>query len=202
MNKHMALFVILSTILMFTVGCGSGDGDGDGTGGTVTMTLTSDQLTEGSTIAGSYADGRVAACSGAVNNFPGLSWSGAPAETSSYVIIVQDPDGEDSIHLNLYDISSSTTSIPLLNANPSGQVDMSSYGTEGQNYRFESTNNGWAGPCPPSGDSAHTYIFKVYALNIANLPTPLSNSKQADFESSYSSNILGSGQLTGKYANP
>ncbi len=136
-----------------------------------------------------YKDSRPPQCTGA-NNFPQLSWSNAPAGTRSFVLIVDDPDGGDWVHLNLYNISSTTTQIPRLLAT-NGVVDLSPYGKVGTNGWGLS---GWAGPCPP--EPTHNYHFKIYALSVASI-SALNNTKRADFESANSASILGSAEIVG-----
>ena len=31
-------------------------------------------------------------------------------------------------------------------------------------------NTGYGGACPPIGDEPHNYVFKVYALDVKNIP--------------------------------
>lgn len=160
------------------------------------LIVTSPSFNDGNTLAAPYSDTRGAQCSGA-NNFPGLSWSDAPIGTVSFVVIVDDPDGGDWVHLNLYNISPAITSIaPIVAAGavvtfPAGQVGNNSWVNVGGQPR----TTGWAGPCPPA--STHTYIFTVYALD--RTLTSLNDTSRTEFVSLYSANILASGQITARF---
>jgi Raf kinase inhibitor-like YbhB/YbcL family protein len=57
-------------------------------------------------------------------------------------------------------------------------------------------NLGYGGPCPPKG-SAHTYVFKLYALDkILDLDPGVNKS---DVEQAMEGHILAQGQLTGTF---
>ena len=98
-------------------------------------------------------------CSGA-NHSPTLEWSGAPATTRSYAIIVADPDapGGTFIHWVAYNIPASVTKVTedvaKLAQMPGGGVQ----GTNGAG------RVGYFGPCPPPGE-VHHYHFRLYALD-------------------------------------
>jgi Raf kinase inhibitor-like YbhB/YbcL family protein len=83
---------------------------------------------------------------------PPLSWSGAPAETGAYLVIVDDPDARSFIHWVATDIPANVSELP---EGASGREA----GSEGEN---DFGRLGWGGPCPPSG--THRYVFTVYAL--------------------------------------
>lgn len=91
---------------------------------------------------------------------PPLSWSGFPAETKSFILIVEDPDAPGGIftHWIAYNISSKITSLSE-GIKKVGKLDngilqgMNSFGRIGYN-----------GPCPPHG-SKHRYYFRIYALD-------------------------------------
>lgn len=101
---------------------------------------------------------------------PALSWSGGPAETMSYAVVVTDL-GLDLLHWVLYDIPAATTSIAegvpegAAPATPAGAkqapIDALVASTAGTGAeRF-------VGPCAPFGTSS--YEFKLYALGEAAL---------------------------------
>ena len=144
------------------------------------------------------------------NNFPALSWnSGIPSGTQSFVIIVDDSDASDWVHLNWYSIPSTTTSVSKLNAsggtcNPGtsrcGSVTFPS-GTIGSNS-FSTTpptvpTTGWGGPCPPSG--THNYHFQVFAMSIVNVGT-VNNTNRSAFRTAHSTHILGSAEIIGRFS--
>jgi len=127
------------------------------------------------------------------NNFPNLSWTNTPVGTNSFVLIVEDPTGGNWVHLNLYNIPSTTSSISRIVAVTNVATFPASAGTLGTN---DFGSNQWGGPCPPSGTGTHTYYFKIYALNSSSIGA-MSKIKRAAFEATYSANILGSSQITG-----
>lgn len=96
---------------------------------------------------------------------PPLAWSGAPAATKSFALIVDDPDAPDPaapkttwVHWVLYDVPATTIGLPeavASNALPAGSREgVNSWG-----------RTGYGGPCPPVG--RHRYFHKLYALDTA-----------------------------------
>jgi Raf kinase inhibitor-like YbhB/YbcL family protein len=93
---------------------------------------------------------------------PALEWSGAPAGTKTFALVVHDPDAPDPaapkmdyVHWILYDIPASSSLLPEgIGALPTGT-------REGVN---DWKRTGYGGPCPPIG--RHRYFFRLYALDI------------------------------------
>jgi Raf kinase inhibitor-like YbhB/YbcL family protein len=114
---------------------------------------------------------------------PPLTVEGAPEETRSLVLVVDDPDAPMGTwdHWVVWNIpparSIAEDTVP---------------GTEGLNtYRRHS----YGGPCPPSG--THRYFFKVYALDIMlNLS---SNATKRELEKAMQGHVLAKGELIGLY---
>jgi len=93
---------------------------------------------------------------------PELSWSGAPAATRSYAVLMFDPDaptGSGFWHWVAWDIPAGTTSLPTGAELPAGSVN-------GEN---DAGTIGYTGPCPPPGDGTHHYQITVIALSVATL---------------------------------
>jgi Raf kinase inhibitor-like YbhB/YbcL family protein len=90
---------------------------------------------------------------------PTLSWSGAPAGTKSYALIVDDPDAPSGtwVHWVYYNIPASQTSLMEGLAREKEFKDGSRNGENSWGVL------GYDGPCPPSG--THRYFFKMYALD-------------------------------------
>src|SRR3954454_13422992 len=90
---------------------------------------------------------------------PHLIWTGAPKETASFVLIVDDPDAPGGVftHWVVFDIPAGRTDLP------SG-AKSDAVGLSGRNSRGEL---GYTGPCPPSG--VHRYFFRLYALDLQSL---------------------------------
>jgi Raf kinase inhibitor-like YbhB/YbcL family protein len=131
-------------------------------------------------------------CEGA-DRSPALAWTGVPAGTKSFAIIVDDPDAPDPaaprmtwVHWVLYNLPPSTSSLPeAAVAMPRGTLD-------GIND-WKST--GYRGPCPPIG--RHRYFFKVYALDVV-LPD-LHKPSKAALEKAMHGHMLAHAELVGTY---
>lgn len=102
---------------------------------------------------------RECTCEGS-DTAPALEWSGAPARTRCFALIVDDPDAPDPkaptmtyVHWVLYDIPAFVTSLPRGGKTPASARD-------GKN---DWKRTGYGGPCPPIG--RHRYFFKLYALD-------------------------------------
>jgi hypothetical protein len=96
---------------------------------------------------------------------PQLSWRGAPAGTQSFAVTLFDPDaptGSGFWHWQAWDLPATTTSLPTGAALPAGAVS-------GDN---DGGGVGYTGPCPPTGDVTHHYVFTVIALSIPTLGLP------------------------------
>jgi Raf kinase inhibitor-like YbhB/YbcL family protein len=126
---------------------------------------------------------------------PALTWSGAPAATKSFALIVDDPDAPDPaapkmtwVHWVLYDIPPSVTSLAAVVA----PKDLPKGTLEGLN---DWKRTGYGGPCPPIG--RHRYFFKLYALDTV-LPD-LGKPTKAKLEGAMKGHILAETQIMGTY---
>ena len=85
---------------------------------------------------------------------PDLAWAGAPADTGSFALVVDDPDARGFVHWTVLDVDASESgSLP---AGYSASPDAPQQGTN------DFGRIGWNGPCPPSG--THRYRFTLFAL--------------------------------------
>lgn len=118
-------------------------------------------------------------CEGA-NVAPPLAWSGAPAATQSYAVIVDDPDAPSQtwVHWVVANIPAATTQLPA--------------GVDGKN---DFGKLGWGGPCPPSG--RHRYVFKVYALDQPTLGS--AGMTKPQLLGAIRGHVLAKGELIGTY---
>ena len=125
---------------------------------------------------------------------PPLSWSGAPANTKTFALIVDDPDAPDPkapkmtyVHWVLYDLPPTVSSL---------DEDASKHPPQGAR---DGTNDfkrtGYGGPCPPIG--RHRYFFKVYALD--TLLGDLGSLTKPALESAMKGHVLAQGELVGTY---
>jgi len=97
---------------------------------------------------------------------PALQWSGAPAETKSFVLLCDDPGAPAGVwrHWAVYDIPGDQTAL----AEGAGRVQA------GQDFKQASNDfdlQGYGGPCPPHRHGVHHYHFRLLALSQAKLPT-------------------------------
>lgn len=126
---------------------------------------------------------------------PPLAWSGAPAATLSFALIVDDPDAPDPaapkmtwVHWVLYNIGAEAGGLPEAvkpAALPAGT-------REGVN---DWGRTGYGGPCPPIG--RHRYFHKLYALD-AVLPE-LERPDKAALEKAMKGHVLAQTELVGTY---
>jgi Raf kinase inhibitor-like YbhB/YbcL family protein len=126
---------------------------------------------------------------------PELQWSGAPENTRSFALIVDDPDAPDPaapkmvyVHWVLYNLPAS-----LKVLGQAIEEDALPHGTlQGLN---DWKRTGYGGPCPPIG--RHRYFFKLYALDTmlpdAGRPT------KAQLEQIMSGHVLAEAVLMGTY---
>jgi Raf kinase inhibitor-like YbhB/YbcL family protein len=127
---------------------------------------------------------------------PPLAWSGAPAGTKSFALIVDDPDAPDPaaprmiwVHWVLYNIPPATTGLAE-DASTGGLPA----GTEVGVNDWKRADYG--GPCPPIG--RHRYFHKLYALDtmLAGLKRPT----KAQLEAALKGHVLAEATLIGTYA--
>ncbi|HEY7740588.1 MAG TPA: YbhB/YbcL family Raf kinase inhibitor-like protein [Steroidobacteraceae bacterium] len=126
---------------------------------------------------------------------PPLAWSGAPAGTKSFALIVDDPDAPDPkapkmtwVHWVLYNISADARGLAEAvapKALPAGT-------REGRN---DWKRTGYGGPCPPIG--RHRYYHKLYALDVV-LPD-LQQPTKAQLEQAMKGHVLAEAVLMGSY---
>jgi len=117
---------------------------------------------------------------------PPLTIIGAPADTKSLALLVDDPDsvGGNWVHWLVWNIDPTFTQIAEGTAPRKGIEGITSFG-----------RSGWGGPCPPSG--THRYFFKVYALDISLDLKPSADG--AEFEKAIVGHILDKAGLLGNY---
>lgn len=122
---------------------------------------------------------------------PPLQWKGAPKNTKSFAIIVDDPDAPDPaapkttwVHWVLVNIPASVSSLSEGARNPEGSVDGSN--------DWKAT--GYRGPCPPIG--RHHYHHKIYALDTV---LPATKMTKADLEKAMQGHVLAQAELVATY---
>jgi Raf kinase inhibitor-like YbhB/YbcL family protein len=126
---------------------------------------------------------------------PPLAWTGAPAGTKSFALVVDDPDAPDPaapkmtwVHWILYDLPAGATGL----AEGVAPAALPAGTREGVN---DWKRTGWGGPCPPIG--RHRYFFELYALDttLGDLGRPT----KALLEQAIAGHVLARAELVGTY---
>ena len=127
------------------------------------------------------------------NVSPPLEWHEAPKGTSSYALIVDDPDAPSGVfrHWAVYNIVAGRDRLPeaVTNGAPTESLGhgINDYG-----------HPHYDGPNPPSGDTPHRYRFRLMALDVEALelgPKATVDEIRAQAEK----HLLGSAELIGLY---
>jgi len=121
------------------------------------------------------------------NISPRLQWNGAPSNTQSFVLMMDDPDAPIGTftHWVAFDIAATQNEI---------REGAPSIGKGGKN---SAGRTGYTGPCPPSG--THRYFFTLYALDLATLGLN-EGASRTEVEKAMSGHVLAQAQLMGKYS--
>lgn len=130
------------------------------------LELTSPDIKAGGTIASEYVYSGFG-CTGK-DISPALKWSGAPAGTKSFALMVYDPDaptGSGFWHWVMFDIPANVSELPQ----GAGDLKAGKAPTGAVQSRTDFGVPGYGGPCPPQGDPAHHYHFMLFAVNTDKL---------------------------------
>lgn len=141
------------------------------------LTVTSPAFSDGAIIPTQFT------CDG-VEHSPPLTWSGAPNDTKSYVLLVHDPDApaHDWLHWLVINIPPTTTEVAERTLPQGGQALLNDGGS-----------SAYGGPCPPNG--MHRYFFVVYALAVDHITAQT----RTEVEAAITQNGLAYGTLLGRY---
>lgn len=149
------------------------------------LTLISSAFKTGGTIPALYT------CSG-TDGSPPLAWSGAPAATQSFALVLADPDapGRTFYHWAIYDLPPTVAGLPAR------------YPPETRDHVHQAINDfghrGYGGPCPPAG-RPHHYHFTLYAVNVDHLSVAATPPHCRDIEAAVRQNVLARADLIGLY---
>jgi len=115
-----------------------------------TLTVTSSAFASNARIPAAYT------CDGQAST-PPLEWSGPPANTKTFAIVVDDPDAPngDFVHWIVVDLPATARRLAGAGALPAGAHELDNTGG----------TRGWTPPCPTPPRSVHHYHFTVYALS-------------------------------------
>ena len=109
-------------------------------------------------------------CSGG-NVSPELQWSNPPKGTKSLSLLVHDPDaptGSGFWHWAVYNIPPTVTGLAQGAGNSAAALPAPAFGgmTDFLDTGATGGNGNYGGPCPPTGDKPHRYVFTLYALAV------------------------------------
>jgi Raf kinase inhibitor-like YbhB/YbcL family protein len=151
------------------------------------LTITSTAFADGANIPVKHT------CQGE-NLSPALNWSGSPAGTASFVLIMDDPDATVGTfnHWIVFNLPKDSNGLPEGVTKDTVLEGGALQGTNG------ARRMAFVGPCPPKGD-AHHYTFTLYALD-APLSLEAGATKDKVLQA-MEGHILGQAQLVGLYQN-
>jgi len=154
-GKHLGQLVLASGIALFAFGAPQSAGAAD-------FVLKSSAFQDGGKLEVKNAGNRKDSpnCVGQ-NVSPPLEWSGAPAETKSFVLLMFDPEGRNGLgvsHWVAYGIPANVTSFA------EGEVSKASDKYVGGKSTMGVGN--YSGPCTPAGTGYHHYTFTLIATDL------------------------------------
>ena len=158
------------------------------------FTLTSADISAGGRIAEAQVFNGFG-CQGG-NISPALDWSGAPAGTRSFALLMHDPDaptGSGWWHWVVYNIPATVSSL----AAGAGDAAKRLLPPGAQQGRTDFGTPGYGGPCPPPG-KPHHYHLRLYALKVDKLDLP-ADATAAFVGFNVRAQALGSAELMGVY---
>jgi Raf kinase inhibitor-like YbhB/YbcL family protein len=97
------------------------------------------------------------------NLSPPLRWTDPPAQTKSFMLVMEDPDAPRGVfrHWAIHGINPQQTEL------------REGIGMDGRRQAVNDFGRpGYDGPQPPRGHGVHHYHFKLWALDVANLDAP------------------------------
>lgn len=173
-------------------GKGGGKGGGRGKGGGIPapMTITVAGYPDGGMIPDSIGCG----ANQMQKESPKIDWTGAPAGTMAFALIMHDTDvavqGSDVLHWAIFDIPGTATGLPAgvpkMAMLADGSVQPNNIGGQ----------PGFYSPCPPA-PTTHHYIIELYALD-AKLGLP-STTSRADLLAALAMHTRAKGTYVGLY---
>jgi Raf kinase inhibitor-like YbhB/YbcL family protein len=123
---------------------------------------------------------------------PHLAWSGTPAGTVSFALIVDDPDAPGGVftHWIVFNIPSTANELREGAGNSTSPASSALHG------KNDMRKDLYGGPCPPPGN-AHHYRFTLYAID-TTLDLAEGASKQQVLEA-IEGHVIGRSTLTGTF---
>ena len=194
--RCLKLFAMAGAVLALAVAGSAQEKKGGKKGGGIQLPpmihITIADFKDGGMIPSKYT-----CAAGPMSPSPAISWTGAPASTQSYALIMHDPDPvlggsatNDVLHWAIFDIAGDAKGLPE-GVKPGDQADGA------KQIKNIAQNNGYLGPCPPAGHGDHHYTIELYALN-AKLGLPDSTSR-ADLMSAMNGKVVAKGVYIGMF---
>jgi Raf kinase inhibitor-like YbhB/YbcL family protein len=123
---------------------------------------------------------------------PALEWSGGPANTGSFALIMDDPDAPAGVwvHWVLWNLPAGAHSLPESVAKREQLEDGSRQGAN--DFR----KIGYNGPCPPPG-KPHRYFFHLYALDAKLALAP--GATRQELDAAMKGHVLGQAEYMGTF---
>jgi len=123
---------------------------------------------------------------------PVLAWTGDPAHTVSYALIMDDPDAPSGtfVHWLIWNIP------PALQLLPKDIIKSGTLPNGAMQGRNDFGNVGYNGPCPPPGKT-HRYYFRLYALDTKLTLQP--GATRRELEAAMKGHILGKADHMGTF---
>ncbi|MBV9505782.1 MAG: YbhB/YbcL family Raf kinase inhibitor-like protein [Acidobacteriia bacterium] len=190
--RYARVFVIAGTLLAAAAFIGAQDRGGKKGGFQLPPMI---HITIADFPDGGHIPSKYTCAAGQGSPSPAISWSGAPANTQSYVLIMHDPDPvlqgsatNDVLHWAIFDIPGDAKGLPqgVKDGNqPDGAKQIKNLGG----------GMGYMGPCAPPGHGDHHYTFEVYALN-AKLGLP-DSALRADLLNAMNGKVIAKGVYIG-----
>jgi len=135
---------------------------------------------------------------------PPLTWSGAPAGTKSFVLLLEDPDEIPNLELIrgywiVYDIPGVVASLAEGAGAENGKKLPS--GAKHGKTNWEKNNTFYRGLEPTQSTGPHRFYFRLYALSEATI-SPAGEATKDNIEAAMAGKILGRCELMGTYFRP
>lgn len=128
---------------------------------------------------------------------PPLVWGPGPEGTSSYALIVEDPDAPATsplVHAIVWNLPADDNRLAEGAIGPDGKGELDGSDVGRNSYLAE----GWLPPDPPTGHGSHDYVFQLFALS--QTPDIGPNPGRSDFVTAITGNVLAAGILVGTYS--
>ena len=128
---------------------------------------------------------------------PPLVWRDPPAGTTSFALIVEDPDApapNPFVHAVVWNIPADTRRLAegAIARDGDGGADGSDVG------RSSFFTEGWLPPDPPTGHGSHDYVFQLFALR--HTPALGPNPGRDELVEALEDNVLAAGLFVGTYS--